>query len=396
MSRASVSSGSLSGDVVTQEADERPFWLHRPLIRWGLLFAFWTIVGVFYVGRYSVLMWMNDRPVDTGWMTMTLVGWWMWVWQTPVIWMLARRFPVERPLKWGHLGIHVAGALIVVTLATLLYTGLARLIIPEANADVSYATFLLEVLVSTLPFDLLLYGAVVGVAQGFAYYRQYRRREIRASQLKTQLARAQVKALKMQLHPHFLFNTLHAVSALMDQDVKASQRMLVLLSELLRLSLDNVDQQEVSLDQELAFVQRYLAVQRIRFGDSLEVDFNVEDGVGNARVPNLVLQPLVENAIKHGSAPEGHTSRLLVSAHTEGDDLILSVTDNGAGLPSGDGAPPTEGIGLRTTRERLHQLYGPEYRLRFEPSATGGLTVSVRLPFHTEIVNTVEILAISE
>ncbi len=359
-----------------------------------MVFGFWTLVGVFYVGRYYILNYLDDRPIESTLVIMTFVGWWMWVIQTPIIWYLARRYPLDQPArKWRHIGLHVLSALVILSLPVIPYSYLFSVLSPNVQFDTTFTNTFQRVLVSTLPFDFLIYLAVVGIAHAYEYYRKYRQRAIRATQLEAQLAKAQVQALKMQLHPHFLFNTLHAISALMDEDVKSSRDMLVLLSELLRMTLDRADQQEITLAQEMAFVRRYLDIQQIRFQGELNIEIDIDPEVQDALVPNLILQPLVENAIQHGAAPEGTVSEITIRGHQKDGILTLQVADNGPGLfGKGDGAPASaSGIGLKNTRERLHQIYGRTHRLQLGDAPGGGAMVTVVLPFHTE-ADSVEVI----
>jgi sensor histidine kinase YesM len=192
---------------------------------------------------------------------------------------------------------------------------------------------------------------------------------------------ARLTALQTQLNPHFLFNTLHAISSLVERDPRGVRRMIARLSELLRLTLERTEQQEVPLEQELAFLQRYLEIMQIRFQGSLEVETQVDPVVNEALVPTLILQPLVENAVKHGVSKVDGGGRIAVSARREGDRLVLSVRDNGPGL---DGTDATEsGLGLRNTRARLEHLYGAAQSLTLSALPDGGLIAEVRLPFHT-------------
>src|SRR5262249_40591374 len=186
--------------------------------------------------------------------------------------------------------------------------------------------------------------------------------ELKASQLEARLAQAQLQALKMQLHPHFLFNTLHAISALMRKDVEEADRMITRLSDLLRLTLENVGAQEATLRQELEILGRYLEIEQRRFGDRLQVKMEIEPETLDARAPNLILQPLVENAIRHGIAPRSAPGLIEIRASRAGDKLELQVRDNGVGLPTDHREPIKEGVGLANTRARLEQLYGAAYR----------------------------------
>jgi len=219
----------------------------------------------------------------------------------------------------------------------------------------------------------------VSVSHAFGYYRQYQERALRATELEKRLTQARLQALQMQLNPHFLFNTLNAISSLMHRDVKAADRMLARLAELLRYALESTESQEVTLQKELAFLRRYLEIEQTRFGARLQVREEVAEGLLEALVPNLILQPLVENAIKHGIERRTRDGVIVLRAVEEDGKVVLEVSDNGPGLkPEGSGR---KGIGLANTRARLEQLYGVDHAFELVNAEAGGLTVRVRIPF---------------
>jgi hypothetical protein len=229
------------------------------------------------------------------------------------------------------------------------------------------------------------------VAAGFArdYFLRYRARleegvrlQAQAAHLQAQLADARLAALRSQLDPHFLFNTLHAVSSLVERDPRGVRRMIARLSELLRYSLEEATEREVPLEQELVFLDRYLEIMRIRFQGRLEVATEIEPGVSLALVPNLILQPLVENAVKHGVNKVDDGGRIEIRARRDGERVVMTVRDNGPGLVGG-GVPAEEGVGLRNTRERLSQLYGSAQSLVLRDAEGGGLIAEIIVPFHT-------------
>jgi LytS/YehU family sensor histidine kinase len=222
----------------------------------------------------------------------------------------------------------------------------------------------------------------VGVSHGIEYYRRFRERELRASQLETRLAAARLEALRAQLQPHFLFNTLHAISALMNRDVEAAERMLARLSDLLRLTLDSAGEPMVPLKRELEFLAGYLEIEQTRFADRLTVQMNVEPDALDAPVPSLLLQPLVENAVRHGIAPRATPGRIEIRARRADGALHIEIEDNGRGLPR----EMREGLGLSNTRARLEQLYGPAHRfeLRAAKGDGSGTLVQLVLPMQSE------------
>ncbi|HEU4641849.1 MAG TPA: histidine kinase [Gemmatimonadaceae bacterium] len=210
------------------------------------------------------------------------------------------------------------------------------------------------------------------------HLRQTRHRE----QLEARLVRAQLERLKLQLHPHFLFNTLNTITALLATDTRAAERVITGLSELLRVSLHSAGEQEVPLERELELLRRYVEIQEVRFPDRLRVELFIDPEARRALVPNLILQPLVENAIRHGIAPRAAGGRVEVSARREGDRLLLRVLDDGVG--SGTTAP-NEGVGLGNTRERLRHLYGDAHEFAAGDAGAGGFDVRIAIPFRAPV-----------
>jgi sensor histidine kinase YesM len=294
----------------------------------------------------------------------------------PLPLFLAQRVSIDRHHWRAPLAIHFGGAVLFSIshiLATAVYLswpafqGFAGVVSKTSNAFI---------------VDMILYAAVAGVAHAFQYYRHARERELAASQLQASLTEARLDALRGQLNPHFLFNTLNAISTLaLEGNREQVVKTLGYLSELLRASLDDGRPQEVRLDDELDLLERYLAIQRIRHGDRLVIAIDVDAAVRDVLVPSMILQPLVENAITHGVARVPGKGTVGVRAWAEGDRLHLEVTDTGPGFaatsPPGNGG---SGIGLTNTRARLTQLYGARQRLEMCASDTGGACVSITMP----------------
>jgi LytS/YehU family sensor histidine kinase len=225
------------------------------------------------------------------------------------------------------------------------------------------------------------YWVVLGAATTIDLMRDSRRRIVSQARLQTQLERARGDLLRMQLQPHFLFNTLHAVSALMDRDVTAARRMITRLSDLLRLSLDNDSRYEVSLDEEMEFLDRYVEIQRIRFGARLRVFYDLAPDTRRLMVPRLLLQPLVENSITHGLSRLERPGTVRVESALADGRLVVRVLDDGAGLAGG--AVAREGVGLGNTRQRLQQLYGGSQAFSIADRPEGGCEVRIELPAGT-------------
>ncbi|MFQ5629074.1 MAG: sensor histidine kinase [bacterium] len=227
----------------------------------------------------------------------------------------------------------------------------------------------------------LTYWEIIAIAHGVDYYHKYREKALRATQLESSLAKAQVNALKMQLQPHFLFNTLHSISTLMHENVEAADDMLTFLSDLLRQSLETGGAQKVPLRKEIEFLQTYLDIQRIRFRDRLAFRINIDPEALDALVPNFLLPPLVENAVLHGISRMEAAGEVSIGASQYDGVLYITIKDNGPGLMSNSDNDTKKGIGLHNTRTRLAQLYGDRHT--FELRDNNGVEVKIGVPFHT-------------
>ncbi len=220
---------------------------------------------------------------------------------------------------------------------------------------------------------------IVAVSHALDYYRKYHERTVQTLELEKHLTEARLQALLHQLKPHFLFNTLNGIASLMHTDVEAADKMLVRLSELLRITMAHTGAPQTSLRDELAFLERYLEIERIRFRNRLEVAIAVDEDAIEAQVPSLILQPIVENAVRHGIEPRSHSGRIELKGFRQDGRLVLTVTDNGTGLPPG--GPAREGIGLANTRARLAELYGADHDFELVNGPAGGLCVRIVIPY---------------
>ena len=236
----------------------------------------------------------------------------------------------------------------------------------------------------TFGSDLLVYGAVIGICYALDYYRKYRERELLASRLEAQLAQAQLDSLRMQLHPHFLFNTLNNIVGLVrDNKNQAAVNMLVGFSDLLRHTLDHSTKQEVELREELNFIKLYLSIQEMRFSDRLQIELDIDPATTKAMVPNLILQPLTENALRHGIGRSADSGLVGISSAVEDGHLRLTVYDNGAGLPDNWQLKGSAGIGLANTAARLQQLYDDNHQFDIRNRDGGGVEVVIVMPLRT-------------
>jgi LytS/YehU family sensor histidine kinase len=226
----------------------------------------------------------------------------------------------------------------------------------------------------------------------FSYYRRFREGQVKTLQLEAQLSQAQLQALKMQLHPHFLFNTLHSISALLNKDPESARKMITRLGDFLRLTLENSGSQEVTLQKEMEFLSCYLEIERIRFQDRLRTRIDVAQQALDAKVPNLLLQPIVENAIRHGIAPRSTPGLIEIEAKQRNGTLRIQVRDNGPGLPAHRTSENLlkRGLGLANTETRLERLYGSDHLFDLSNNPEGGLVVTMEIPFNTATATSVE------
>jgi len=353
----------------------------------ALVIAGWTLFA-FVCATQAYLNSLNSgRPLPyLQVISVWLVCAYLWAVLTPLVFWFAKRFPIANEGPVQSIALHVPFGLFVAGLQLALYVFAHRLLLANPSGPFAPWKQFRQLVLTGFHINLLLYLMLVGFYVAFDYYRRYRERErraaqleIEAAQLETQLTRAQLDALRMQMHPHFLFNTLNSVSVLMQEDVTLANEMLLRLSELLRLTLSQNQTQEVTLQQELDFLRLYLEIERIRFQDRLQVNIEAAPDTLEARVPNLILQPLVENAIRHAVAPRAAETLVIVRSARDNGKLRLQVSDNGDGVTVTTQA--TNGIGLANTRSRLEKLYGKDQTFELREVDGGGVQVSLTIPF---------------
>lgn len=306
----------------------------------------------------------------------------MWALLMPLILRLREKLPLSRGRWVGGIAFHIFGSFVV--LATF-YLGRLwghTLFFPEAATEsfwrMAWSGFWGRNLI-----DMAYYWGVIAFGYSFEIYQKYKNEELKAAQLEARLIETELKALRQQMHPHFLFNTMNTIAVLVREGRNAEAvSLLARLSSLLRMSLDNTGVPEVTLQQELDFLAHYLEIQKARFSDRLNVTVKVEPQALAARIPNLLLQPIVENAILHGIAPKSEPGHVDVSARVDGDRLCLEVRDDGPGIPNGS-VRAREGVGLANTRERLSKIYGSRTQLTLNSEPGQGVLVQIVLPYRT-------------
>jgi hypothetical protein len=330
----------------------------------------WTMLALLFAVTSSLTYMSTGRPPRWALtVSMALADCWVWAALTFPVLALARRLPLERGTLFRNVPLHFLAAVVTSILKVAIDRWVRRSIF---GFPVSYF------LISNLAPHFVIYWAVVGSAHGMAYYRRSRERELLASHLEARLAETRLQLLQMQLQPHFLFNTLHAISELVHEDPETADRMIGGLSDLLREALDASGVREVPLERELQLLHRYIDIQTARFGDRLKVVVEADPRALGARLPSLILQPIVENAIRHGLASRAAPGRIDVRATTTDDRLIVEVADDGAGLE--DSSEVREGVGLGNTRARLHELYGSHGTLEVRSRQARGVSVIIAVP----------------
>ena len=329
----------------------------------------WTALAVFYAVTTSLTYASTGRPAN--WsitFQRSLSEYWLWALLTPAVVWLARRFPLFGPRRWVHLVLHLAlgaGSALFKTIA-------------DREIFAMLSGFRMYFLLSTLSLQFTIYFAIVAASHGVEYYRRSRERE----QLEARLAEARLQLLSMQLQPHFLFNTLNTIAELVHDDPEAADQMISGLSDLLRRTLDLGDAQEITLDEEMDALSRYLDIQKIRFGDRLQVDIEAPPELRDANVPPLLLQPLVENSIRHGLAARTTAGRIQIRVGRTDAMLVIDVLDDGDGVAQ-EAVGTRRGIGLHNVRTRLETMYGSAATFTMSREAGAGTRVSIGIPYHS-------------
>src|SRR5690242_6949761 len=328
-----------------------------------------TAVGLAAAGQLAALTRSESHPVSFSLaLLIDLPVWWFWGLVTPLVLALSRRAPLRGGRVARTLGIHAATVVGLAVLHAGIMAATVGPLFPSDGSPVPYGARFVDTLLNRALSDLIVYAAILGI--GYA---------VDPARLQAELAGAELQALKMQMHPHFLFNTLNTAAVLTEENPASAKEVLGLLADLLRATLDQSGVQEIKLSEELQLLETYLAIERTRFPDRLSVDFHIDATVTDVWVPNLVLQPLVENAVRYAIAPRALPGRITVSARRSGDRLVLTVADDGPGITPGRNGG---GLGLSNTRARLERLYGTAGRLELAPGPRGiGTVATVTVPF---------------
>ena len=372
---------------VSQESESGLFGKHRWWLRWPFFVLIWTLLGLSfalstYLGALQDNVQISFKRALSGY----LADFYLWGMLSPLIFMLARRFELRDHFP-RNLLIHIATSIV---LSAFVLSAASPLVwyFGYVNTTRNPSLWILWRNNAFSPYyfhqGLTIYWTTLVVAYAIYYYRGLRAGEAKTAKLSAQLAQAQLQALKMQIHPHFLFNTLNSISALLHKDVESADRMIARLGDFLRLTLKRSNAETVDFEQELEFLKCYLDIEHIRFQDRLTVEMDIEPQTLTIPVPNLILQPIVENAVRHGVSKQTDPGRITIRAHQQNNRLIMQVEDNGPGLKTNSNGSAS-GIGLSNTRARLEQFYGDDFRFQIANSDGRGVTVTVDIPVDGDV-----------
>jgi signal transduction histidine kinase len=360
----------------------------------GAIVAGWTVVAVLFAGHNYLSFAANGRPItvlQAAWWS--VAEWYTWALLSPLVVSIVRRARrTERPPAVAVGTLVVLGLLVAVLQVVLEYGVDRAAVLLSGDQDISVRVWLADgargavldlayLLPRKIGFSVVTFWAIVGVVFATDYYRLYRDRELRTARLEGALAGAQLRALQAQLQPHFLFNTLNTIASLIPENPAVAEEMVESLADLLRAALRDGGQYEVALAREMELLDQYLRIQELRFEDRLRVRRSLQAGLSDTLVPPLLLQPLVENAIKHGVGPRPGGGAVSVRVERSGDHLVIVVEDDGPGFTAQ--ARDGGGLGLANTRARLERLYGDAATLEARNGPGGGASVTVRLPLRT-------------
>ena len=352
----------------------------------GIGVVVWSIIGFlfafeFYLSNYKSIKFISFWDVIGGFLREIS----FYAVFTPLLLKFGSAYPFEFQISvkrfFRNFFIHLVAAFFFAIICFFLQ----YFVYGITRGEICLDCFKLEVLLNPnyVHRGVIVYWGIILVGQGVEYFRRLNDEKVRVAQLSTQLSEAQLSALKMQLHPHFLFNTLNSIASLLHKDAETAHRMIARLSDFLRMTLKNSETQSVSLDKELEFLDTYLEIEKIRFQERLEVEMRIEPEALAAQVPNLILQPIVENAVRHGLANVASTGRLKISAGRVDNRVFIQIEDNGPGL-NGRRKRKTggSGVGLANTRARLEQFYGADFSFEIaEKAESRGTIVSLEVPF---------------
>ena len=365
----------ISALAAVDRAPAHPVVMRRWLVRAALAAAGWTALGcIFALPSLSTNGWHDELRIY-------LAQFWGWGLLSPVILAIDRRLPFSGKQLGRRVAVHFGLSLVFTEIYFYLFTAMRASLGVTPWSSLHLSQIFSPSVIGWQIWSWLIYWVIAGAIQAYGYYERYMSSELRLEKLEHSFAEARLNSLRMQLDPHFLFNALNTISSHVERDPKLTRRMIEHLGDLLRLSLESKDKQEVPLFEEMAFLEHYLAIQKIRFGEQLKIDIQIANDVRHALVPSFLIQPLVENAIRHGISRRAMGGTVTVKAVQIDDRLEIRVLDDGVGLPLDWSMEKSVGLGLSITRERIAGLH-PNGASRFavRNRKNGGTVAEVSLP----------------
>jgi sensor histidine kinase YesM len=343
-----------------------------------LIFAFYTFLTLLFLPQIYFYNSSSSKPES--WLLVIgrlAIANYLWAFLTPLVFWFGERLPVERGKIFRNLVLHFVLSLIFAAVQTVAYHLILGLIYKDGFEGLLRLTRFPGYFLNLVTNGFVFYVGILALSHAAVYARKYRDREFRLQQ-------AELQALKMQLHPHFLFNTLNAIAALVYTSPKDATKTISQLSDLLRTTLHSNKTQQITLKEELDFLRNYVHIQQTLLQDRLAVEWKIESETLDATIPNMLLQPLVENSIRHGIAPLEEGGRIMIRTHRQNEKLFIYVRDNGMGI-TGDNKRKSSGVGLVNTRARLSHLYNEAHEFKLTEHPEGGLLVTISIPFQEQI-----------
>jgi hypothetical protein len=348
---------------------------------WTLIFLIWLLLGFYFI--LSSVVYYVDLEQSFNWennLINRIPPYLLWGIITPFIIYIGLKYRIEKPGVYPKIaGQILIGALIAIlhrvisvgiSYSVFLYTGTAD----ESFIDILFGR---KFIIFSGWFDsFFTYWVLLAVIYSFDYYKSFNENKIKSTELEAKLAQAELNALKMQLQPHFLFNTLNAISVLVHKDPESADEMITRLSDLLRLTIDKFGQKKVTLKEEIEFINSYFDIQKIRYKERLNVEVNIDSSAFDKEVPALILQPVVENSIKYAVEPSSEQINILISAFVKDDYLIIEISDKGTGL----NGSIREGVGIKNIKARLEQMYDNNNLFNINDSPEGGVKTIIKIP----------------
>lgn len=349
----------------------------KPFIIGGI----WTLIGLIYSSQSFFYSLSIGRTFDIQRSLFHSFTFCLeWALLTPLVIYLAQYFRLDEKKYLQNIGIHFFFSVVIALFQHTTYTFVIDVVENDFVLSKPLEKFLPSI-IGFFEFGVMMYWSIVFIFHAIGYYRRYQQEEKHSIELKSQLAEAQLQTLTMQLQPHFLFNTLNTISVLVKKEPSLAQKMIVRLSDLLRLTLERGNENVISMEKELQFMNTYLAIEKVRFGDRLHISTEIEESALNSKVPTFILQPLVENSIRHGIAQRSGNGWISVSAKLLNGNVHIEVNDGGGKSGRLKKNAGGSGVGLENTRSRLQQLYGSNFDLQIAENSENGFIVRIRIPY---------------